>query len=208
MQQTKLPFQAVSYLSELDFLQQSKILELLPVATVIYKRDTDALLHANQKFYELTRFSEDELFGMQLSDIIPPYETDTNITSTDARPTAIRIANGDILQTAMRVTSINLTNTIVLLAFYPPDFEVTEQKELPEFHIPLMMDHFTMLSQLGEQNSSKSLLFATASIVKSVLNAPPITALYLSQESENGAFTKSNLPETFNCLQLPPQKSA
>ena len=201
MQQTKLPFQAVSYLSELDFLQQSKILELLPVATVIYKRDTDALLHANQKFYELTRFSEDELFGMQLSDIIP-YETDTNITSTNARPTAIRIANGDILQTAMRVTSINLTNTVVLLAFYPPDLEANEQKEPSEFQMPLMMDHFTMLSQLGEQNSSKSLLFATANIVKSVLNAP-ITALYLPQDSENGAFTKANLPETFNCQQLP-----
>ncbi len=191
--------------NELEFLQHSQILELIPAAALVYKRDSDELLFANKKFLELSRIAQNELAYMQLKDLIP-YETDTNVTLDEPRETAIRIASGDILQTAMRVFSLNLTNSLVVLAFYPPDIETKHDEEIAQDDLLKMMDHYSSLSRLNEQSSTKKLFLTCTEIAKKALNAP-IVGLYLSQGQANAAFVKENLPSVFNCEQLPKKVS-
>ena len=191
--------------TELDFLRHSQILELLPAASLVYKRDTDNLIYANKKFYELWGFDESEVPDMRLKDLIP-YETDTNITGSKPRPTAIRISSGDILQTAMRVSSLNLTNTVVLLTFYPPGLEGDDDSIVHQRDSHLMLDRFSMLNQLNGQNTRIGLFFNSTMIAKKVLNAP-IMGLYVPQDDGNRSFVKVELPESFNCQQLPQKAS-
>lgn len=191
--------------TELEFLRHSQILELIPAAAVVYRRDKDELLYGNHKFFDLSHFKMDELPKMTLRDLAP-YETDTNITGSDSRATHIRLADGDIIQSAMRVFSLNLSNTLVVMAFYPPESELEPTESLINAEINgSMLDAYSHLSKLNQQGSVKNLLITTADIAKKVLNAP-ITALYLSQET-NAPFLKYALPAHFNCATLPKKVS-
>lgn len=185
-------------------LKHSQILELIPAAAVVYQRDEDHLHFANQKFYRLSHFGQDQLLNMHLADLMP-YETDTNITGPESRATQIRLANGDIIHTAMRVFSLNLSNTLVVLAFYPPELNQQEDYKAPELN-DTMLDAYSLLSKLNQQNSIRNLLVTTAEIAKKVLNAP-ITGLYLPQEP-NASFVKVDLPSQYNSLALPKKVSA
>lgn len=186
---------------ELEVLRHSQILELIPAAAIVYRRDKDELLCGNQKFFDLCHYHDDELQVMKLRDLVP-YETDTNITGSESRPTLIRLANGDIIQSAMRVFSLNLNNTLVVLAFYPPDSD-NENSDITAQQAAnySMLDAYSLLSKLNQQSSVQNLLVTTAGIAKKVLNAP-ITALYLPQEPK-APFIKSELPAHFNCTALP-----
>lgn len=192
--------------AELEVLRHSQILELIPAGAVVYRRDKDELLFGNQKFFDLCHFSANDLPSMQLRDLIP-YETDTNITVSDCRPIQIRLANGAIIQSAMRVFSLNLNNTLVILAFYPPDPDNdTPEKSSGTVLNTNMLDAYSLLSTLNQQNTIRNLLTATADIAKKELNAP-ITGLYLFQET-GGSFTRYDLPTRFNSDTLPGKISA
>ncbi len=187
--------------AELDILRQSHILNLIPTAAIVYRRDLDFILLANDKFFELCHFSSDELPSMQLKDLIPE-ETDTNITGDSARQVWLRLADGDLVESAMRVFSLNVTNSLVVLAFYPPDFDSQSTESPIKSNQQYMLDHFSLLNNLNEQNSPRGLWMACAEIAKKVLNAP-ILGLYLPQSDNKDAFVKQDLPSHFNCSQLP-----
>nr|HPL82240.1 hypothetical protein [Anaerolineaceae bacterium] len=87
--------------TELDFLRHSRILNLIPTAAIVYRRDLDFILMANDKFFDLCHFSDEELPTMHLIDLLPE-ETDTNVTGDDTRPVRLRLADGDLVQSAMR----------------------------------------------------------------------------------------------------------
>lgn len=187
--------------TELDFLRHSRILNLIPTAAIVYRRDLDYILMANDKFFDLCHFSDEELPMMHLIDLLPE-ETDTNVTGDDTRPVRLRLADGDLVQSAMRVFSLNVTNSLVVLAFYPPDFDPQSSENTIMSNQIDMMDPFSLLNNLNEQNSSKGLWLTCSEIAKKVLNAP-ILGLYLPQSDNKNAFIKQDLPSHFNCSQLP-----
>lgn len=187
--------------TELDFFRHTRILNLIPTAAIVYRRDLDYILMANDKFFDLCHFSDEELPTMHLIDLLPE-ETDTNVTGDDTRPVRLRLADGDLVQSAMRVFSLNVTNSLVVLAFYPPDFDPQSSENTIMSSQIDMMDPFSLLNNLNEQNSSKGLWLTCSEIAKKVLNAP-ILGLYLPQSDNKNAFIKQDLPSHFNCSQLP-----
>mgnify|MGYP001158842525 CR=1 FL=1 len=201
--QARLPLSGINRVdsTELDILKHSQMLNLIPTAAIVYQRDHDIIHLANDKFIELSHYSSDELPSMRLIDLLTE-ETDTNITGESFRPVCLRLADGDLAQSAMRVFSLNVSNTLVVLAFYPPDFDSQATENTIRSSQLYMLDHFSLLNSLNEQNSSRALWLACAKIAKKALNAP-ILGLYLPQSDNKEAFIKQDLPSTFNSIQLP-----
>lgn len=185
--------------SELEVLEYSQLLELIPAAAIVYFRDKDCFRLANQKFLSLSNFSPSDIKTMQLSSLMP-YETDTNITGHQSRPTRIRRADGDIINTDMRVFPLNLCNTMVVLTFYPPSTELTVSDNL--IFNASMYDEFSRLSLLSSQSSTKTLIHEAAKIIKKVLNAP-FLAYYHAHSGPEKGFSQTPLDHSFNSNQLP-----
>ena len=194
------PFKSsMTDLSELAVLEYSQLLELIPAAAIVYLRDKDCFRLANQKFLTLSDFTPVDIETMQLSGLMP-YETDTNVTGQQSRPTRIRRADGDIINTDMWVYPLNLSNSIVVLTFYPPS---TERTVTDNFVFnATMYDEFSSLSQLSSQSSTKTLIHEAALIIKRVLNAP-FLAFYQVHSGANNGLNQYPLDPVFNSDQLP-----
>ncbi|MFZ3069551.1 MAG: ATP-binding protein [Anaerolineaceae bacterium] len=170
----ELPFDPIQ--NDLSVLDRSLILELIPFAALIYNRSNDLILAANKKFLELTSRDLGKLLELSLANLVPG-DLDTNPTGNDTRPVRLRIASGDLIQANLRIQSLSMTNQIVVLIFSPPESEMDIRKELIDQEI--FYDNFSLLTTIGNRNSSIEAISTAAEILKKMVN-PKSTAVYLA----------------------------
>lgn len=145
-----------SAVSSNDFwiLNQSAMLDLISDPALIYQRDQDKLLLANQAFFNLSSYSKADLEDMPLHALIPE-ELDTNPNPDQAREIEMQLANGEVIQISLKIHSLNPTNRLVLLVFSPLIEENMLRQDLLEQEF--RYDKLLLLAELGEQNTSNQL---------------------------------------------------
>lgn len=185
---------------DLNVLDRSLILELLPSAALVYSRSSDKILGANQNFFNLTGFTPEALADLQLSALIPG-ELDTNPTGQQARIIRLMVVSGDLVFANLRVLSMSLTNQVVVLHFSPPDEDQEIRRELLEREF--RYDNFSLLTTVGAQTSVNAALRTAAQVIRKVINTPVIAAYRTDQRA--GAMIRLDLDEDFNSAQLPAQ---
>ena len=114
---------------ELQALDFSLILELVPAAALSYNRSNDSIISVNQRLLELTSFELASLLGKSLTTLVT-LKLDTNPTGRDARLVHLKTAGGSKIQASLRIQSLSQTNQIVALVFSPPDSQVDLQVDL------------------------------------------------------------------------------
>lgn len=152
---------------DFTLLDRSSILELIPAAALVYRRTDDKILSANRKFFDLTAYALDVLKELSLFSLIPG-DPDTNPTGEQSRPVRLQIASGELILASMRILSISLTNQVVVLTFSPPDSELEIRRDLLEQEY--RFDNFSLLTTLGNQNSSQAVFQTACQIMQRVLN--------------------------------------
>lgn len=169
--------------SHQDFalLDRSLILELIPAAALVYRRTDNKILSANRKFFDLTSYTFDALRELSLFSLIPG-DPDTNPTGDQSRPVRLQIASGDLILATMRILPISLTNQVVVLTFSPPDSELEIRRDLLEQEY--RFDNFSLLTTLGNQNSSQAVFQTANQIMQRMLNPKLILSYRLNPRDE------------------------
>ena len=123
----RLPFEPAD--DELQALDFSLILELVPAAALSYNRSNDSIISVNQKLLELTSFELASLLGKSLTTLVT-LKLDTNPTGRDARLVHLKTAGGSKIQASLRIQSLSQTNQIVALVFRRPIKDESRRRSL------------------------------------------------------------------------------
>ncbi|HOA21680.1 MAG TPA: ATP-binding protein [Anaerolineaceae bacterium] len=170
----RLPFEPAD--DELQALDFSLILELVPAAALSYNRSNDSIISVNQKLLELTSFELASLLGKSLTTLVT-LKLDTNPTGRDARLVHLKTAGGSKIQASLRIQSLSQTNQIVALVFSPPDSQVE-----PESHAASLA-FIEALLRIQHQDTSTAALSAAAEILHKSLRAQA-AAVYIQRKGE------------------------
>ena len=195
-----------SAVSSNDFwiLNQSAMLDLISDPALIYQRDQDKLLLANQAFFNLSSYSKADLEDMPLHALIPE-ELDTNPNPDQAREIEMQLANGEVIQISLKIHSLNPTNRLVLLVFSPLIEENMLRQDLLEQEF--RYDKLLLLAELGEQNTSNQLFKKTTEIINKSINADYLLIYrktgdsYIRSYSENDDIS-TLFPEKFELSEV------
>lgn len=166
---------------DFSLLDRSLILELIPAAALVYRRTDDRILSANRKFFDLTGFTASVLAELSLRTLIPG-DPDTNPTGEQSRPVRLQIASGDLILATMRILSISVTNQVVVLSFSPPGSETEIRRDLLEQEY--RFDNFSLLTTLGNQNSSQAVLQTATQILQRMLSPKLIISYRVNPRNE------------------------
>lgn len=154
------------YQDELQLLDRTLILELIPSPAIIYNRNTDQVINTNERFLKLTGYAKSTLFSLTLDDLVPG-KLDTNPTGNESRPVKLRVFSGDYTLADLRVLSISLTNQIVVLVFHPPKSEHELRNDLLQQE--LFFDNYSLLTTLNQQSSTAEVVSVVLDIVNRVV---------------------------------------
>jgi len=172
-------------------LDRSLILEMIPAAALVYRRNEDKILSANRKFFDLTAYKLETLKELSLYSLIPG-DPDTNPTGDQSRPVRLQIASGDLILATMRILPISLTNQVVVLTFSPPDSELEIRRDLLEQEY--RFDNFSLLTTLGSQNSSQAVFQTANQIMQRMLNPKLILSYRINPRDDKQLQRNSSSP--------------
>ena len=188
----RLPFDPAE--NELQALDFSLILELLPSAALAYNRSNDVVISVNGKLQELSSFEPQDLIGKSLSQLIS-LRLDTNPTGKEARPVQLKTAGGSKIQANLCIRSLSLTNQIVVLIFTPPTSQAETEIQESSFAF------IESLLRVQAQGSASAALSTAAEIVHQTLHAQAAAA-YLLRKAEN-QLTRVRLNSDLQSVQFP-----
>lgn len=191
------PAHSLKNCQEVNLLDHSRLLELLPHPAIVYDRTADHFLLANRLFHEQTDYDLQDLPLLTIKVLIPGG-TDTNPTGESKRATRIKNKAGELLLTDLRILSLSTTNHLVVLDFAPPDSELEYRRAL--IAQENVYDNFTLLSALSNQTSTSLLLLRSLEICRKVLN-PHMLAVYTRRKNQN--FEMQNLSADLRVGVLP-----
>ena len=164
---------------ELELLDRSRLLELLPHPAIVYDRTSDLFLMANRRFHDQLGFTLKDLPSISIKNLIPGG-TDTNPTGESKRTVRVKNVAGDLILADLRILSLSSTNQVVILDFGPPDSELEFRRAL--IAEELVYDNYTLLSALASQTSVSALLTRSLELCRKVLN-PKLLAIYTRRDN-------------------------
>lgn len=178
---------------DLRQLERSAFLEMIPVPALLYARNTDHLLLANQSFYELSTISPAALPRLSLASVFVD-SPDTNPTDKTPNPTRLVSSSRQFISGDLHIQSISPTNQTVILVFTPAK-EIAETST-NDYKREYKADVLNRLSKICSQNSSEGVFLETMDAVGQLINCEHIAGYQLSSDD----------PKTFQKLQRPDER--
>jgi two-component system, NtrC family, sensor histidine kinase AtoS len=154
------------------FAEINTLLNLFELPTLLVDLNRNQIVGANSKLYSLTAFTQIEVIGTNISNLIPGI---TRLELTDEERLEVTLVRHkrEPLKVLVQKSSLENNNQWVLLTLTP--YEVFQQAQVKAQWEQTLVKSFSTLAALGSEPDIKKALSQTIECSTSILNASIIT---------------------------------
>jgi PAS domain S-box-containing protein len=155
------------------------LLNLIPDPAIIYDRDKDQILAANNALYLLTNLEEKDFLHKEIHSLLPNI-SDTNPTTGHGQKTRLRHKKQPLIMVSVRIFLLSKTTNHLLFLFRPEGID-TQAKSKPAVQTDLIQKLQTLV-QSRTHKDIKSALTQVLIVSKELLNVD-VVCLYKASGS-------------------------